>query len=172
MNFVQINGANQPLNFNQFFANYNQNANFGLAQQNPIVLNSGISLNRGTLLGTGQATTLNTPGSSATVIGMITCTAVIAKINNNNNIYVAHAPSGVLTANMNRSLANLVTTFGGNNPNNLEVVYVIPKAQDLNTYGSDINALAQLGYRVCFVVNPAYAISALEVDSQGNMCIL
>lgn len=169
MKYCQVNQQG-GLNFQTLFHGYNANANFAAAQGGPAGICAGNYLGQGTNLFTNQSTMLSLNGGVASVTGLITCTALIAKCGAHSNYFVAHLNGGYVDAATVNKLQQLKDT----DPQaSAQAVYVVPNEAQLSSYMDDINAISSLGYEVCFITrhNADQKISSVSINSQGDMFI-
>lgn len=166
MKYCQVN-AEGALNFNELFADYNSNVDFEAAVSDPVAITAGNVLQTETMLGENCCKVLEENNESVSVVGLITCTALIAKCGQS-NYFVMHVGSGYITDDTKEKLRQLANAY----PNGRrQAVYVIPNQEYLNTYKDNIEEISRLEYETCFITRQTGVIGTVQIKGNGDMCI-
>lgn len=157
--------TNDPKNifpdWDHLFSNYNVNWSFDSAVSNPQLMFRGNRKPLHRCLGTRESTMIGLQDDcNVAVVGMITCTALIARCGVQSEIYVCHVNAGYIDSQISDTLRQL------KNPNHMpQAIYVLPSSEYLDTYREDVNQLIQLGYQTCIVAPmPEEKISTVVVN--------
>ncbi len=147
MLYCKADRGYSALNFISNISTLPDESNFSSAISAPNIVYSGVNIAEGEVIIEDKYFFLQRDKKeSATIKGMITCAGLIA-YRGQSQIFVYHAPSGMISAKIISLLKKLYRTGAGP----AYAVYAIPEERHICSYEDNINKVANCGFSVCIV---------------------